>query len=353
MSLEDLRLIYQDYIAVTDELGITARMIVERLRSAPEVHSIKYRLKTPSQVLTKTVRKRAQDSSRVITVDTFKSELTDLIGIRVLHLHKEGWRPILEFITHHWETHETPVAYVREGDSSKIFSDLSCRVEPSARHYRSVHYVIKCPVDAKGKKVHLVEIQVRTLFEEGWSEIDHRLSYSLAKGTGEAEPLITHFLGVANRLAGSMDEMISSVLMLQDHLVESEKVKSEREDTILKLQHEVSRIGGKIPDQFQVALPVSLRELYSYQSSSIGYPFAPSQVRLIFTTGARPSHHDMFCGAKAIIMSLREFDFLTTRGMIPLAVLSLMPVIKSRSASLVNPRRGLTSHYKGHKGELI
>ena len=40
--------------------------------------------------------------------------------------------------------------------------------------YRSVHYLLK---SLPGKRVHIAELQVRTLFEEGWSEIDHQVRY--------------------------------------------------------------------------------------------------------------------------------------------------------------------------------
>jgi hypothetical protein len=52
-----------------------------------------------------------------------------------------------------------------------------------------------------------VELQVRTVFEEAWSEIDHRVNYP------EGAPFreVGRFLQVFNRLAGSADEMGSFI----------------------------------------------------------------------------------------------------------------------------------------------
>ena len=48
-----------------------------------------------------------------------------------------------------------------------------------------------------------VEIQVRTVFEEAWSEIDHIMRYPYDVDN----PIITEYLGIFNRIVGSADEM--------------------------------------------------------------------------------------------------------------------------------------------------
>jgi ppGpp synthetase/RelA/SpoT-type nucleotidyltranferase len=50
-----------------------------------------------------------------------------------------------------------------------------------------------------------VEIQGRTLFEEGWSEIDHDIVYPYHKD----DELLTDYSKLLNRLAGLADEMSS------------------------------------------------------------------------------------------------------------------------------------------------
>jgi len=71
-------------------------------------------------------------------------------------------------------------------------------------------------------KIVISEIQVRTLFEEGWSEIDHRVRYP----NFSDNPLLAYFLNIFNRMSGSADEMGSFLNDLTLHIAESEKMVS-------------------------------------------------------------------------------------------------------------------------------
>ena len=64
--------------------------------------------------------------------------------------------------------------------------------------YRSVHYIIKY------KGIYL-EIQVRTLFEEGWGEIDHAVVYPYYQN----DKILKEYTELLNRLSGLADEMSS------------------------------------------------------------------------------------------------------------------------------------------------
>lgn len=61
-----------------------------------------------------------------------------------------------------------------------------------------MHYIIKY-------HGYYLEIQGRTLFEEGWSEIDHDIVYPYYKD----DEMLTEFSGLLNRLSGVADEMSS------------------------------------------------------------------------------------------------------------------------------------------------
>lgn len=64
--------------------------------------------------------------------------------------------------------------------------------------YRSLHYIIKY-------RGYYVEIQARTLFEEGWSEVDHDIVYPYHKD----DVMLRDFSRLLNRLSGMADEMSS------------------------------------------------------------------------------------------------------------------------------------------------
>jgi putative GTP pyrophosphokinase len=167
------------------------------------VHSLKVRIKHPEHLIEKIIRKRSDAPDLNFDASSYETFITDLIGIRALHLFKDEWREIHKFLTETWDLHEEPLAYVREGDPADLvrgFSDAGCRVQEHPCGYRSIHYVLKTQ---PAKCARFVELQVRTIFEEGWSEIDHLVRYPRQSDN----PYLAGFLTIFNRLAGAADEM--------------------------------------------------------------------------------------------------------------------------------------------------
>lgn len=212
IAWEDLLKIRDAHINQIPSLTNTAGMLSTVLQQGPDVHSVRWRIKDPEHLIAKIIRKRVDDSEKYsdITVDNYSSKVSDLIGVRVLHLFKQDWLTIHKFIDSNWEFEEKPVAYIRGGDESEneTYANNNCVVETHQAGYRSVHYIISTrPLKDKI----FTEIQVRTLFEEGWSEIDHKIRYPNFLGND----LINYFLRIFNRLSGSADEMGSFVLDLR------------------------------------------------------------------------------------------------------------------------------------------
>lgn len=141
------------------------------------VHSVKSRLKNVDHLEEKLVRKYEEKGTE-ITIDNLFSQITDLIGVRVLHLYFDQFGIIHNEIMKQvkngeWVLFEPPKAYTWDPDMSEEFQKfgIECNRKDS---YTSVHYVIK--PNAK-ENVFCCEIQVRTLFEEIWGEIDHSINY--------------------------------------------------------------------------------------------------------------------------------------------------------------------------------
>ena len=143
----------------------------------PIIHSIKSRLKDSDHLRDKLVRKLA--SGKEITTDNLFQQITDFAGIRVLHLYQEQFveihKAILEKIDEgDWCFAEPPVAYTWDKESEKFFDDLQIRREVKESYYTSIHYLIR---PNNTRSFVCCEIQVRTLFEEIWGEIDHTINY--------------------------------------------------------------------------------------------------------------------------------------------------------------------------------
>lgn len=144
----------------------------------PIIHSIKTRLKDPDHLRDKIERKRKK--GMVITNDNLFREITDLIGLRVLHLYQDQFpvihQEILKYISEgDWVFVEAPKAMTWDPESQKMYDDLKIVTEVRPTFYTSVHYLIK-PNNSNPNPISC-EIQVRTLFEEIWGEIDHSINY--------------------------------------------------------------------------------------------------------------------------------------------------------------------------------
>lgn len=218
-----LEAIYVDHSERLSALEDTAVFVAARLRRIDAVHSIKIRVKDPEHLVAKVIRKKLEDSARDITPENYKENITDLIGVRALHLFKEDWAPIHNFVEGNWDLHERPVANIRKGDPDEYvqqFKDKGCEINPHKYGYRSVHYLIESKPE---RELFITELQVRTLFEEGWSEIDHRVRYPYDMENA----LLTQLSAIHNRLAGGADEIGSFIKILKFALKERDEQISE------------------------------------------------------------------------------------------------------------------------------
>lgn len=243
ISNNNLKEIYEDYIDYKNSYENQAGFIANILRSQNNVHSVKSRIKDPERLMEKIIRKTEDRKDKYgddfeFTVDNYKNEINDLIGIRVIHIFKDQWQGIHDFIIKTWKVIEI-TANVREGDNIEVFDDPNIEVRSKASGYRSVHYLVE--FYPTNKKV-IAEIQVRTIFEEGYGEIDHRLRYS----HNEIPEILKSNLLLFNRIVGSADEMASLINNLSREWCEKEvdykKVIQEQEAEINRLKSKMTWI---------------------------------------------------------------------------------------------------------------
>jgi ppGpp synthetase/RelA/SpoT-type nucleotidyltranferase len=255
LAWEVLDNVRDQHTAMLKELQTTATYVVERLQTVPAVHSLKSRIKDAEHLIAKIIRKK--DEGHELDCSNYENHITDLVGVRALHLFKDDWRPIHDFINHTWELHEQPIAYVRDGDGDPLgFADAGCRVQTHPFGYRSIHYVIK---SQPAKCTRLVELQVRTIFEEGWSEIDHKVRYPRQSDN----PELALFLRIFNRLAGSADEMGTFTKILATSIREqaARTKESERQiqDKEKELRNTISQL--QISKQEKLSLQKQIAEV--------------------------------------------------------------------------------------------
>lgn len=248
---ETLAEIAEDHLSKHLELSETAALCARVMQKLPGVHSVRWRVKDVEHLLEKIVRKLADDGSREkyvgISASNYHDIVTDLVGLRPLHLFKGECFAIDAALREAFILHdqELPVAYVREGDPRELndrFTKAGLRVKNHPAGYRSVHYVIASqPLQRRT----LVEVQVRTIFEEGWSEIDHKIRYP----NFSDNPQVSYFLRIFNRQAGSADEMGTFVQGLVEALETSktqvDAATQNYEETLRKLEETVAALDAE------------------------------------------------------------------------------------------------------------
>ena len=230
ITWEELGLIYYNYKRLEKDLrDIVKNFIDDYLYEidAAGIHSYRYRIKDADNLLEKVVRKKLENPEKFAMLDhtNYYKFVTDLIGIRVLFLYREDWVHFHKYLTgifennpdlyitdrladfdenpDHYYLAERPRAYKRTGDT-KIYDGKEIDIITDGI-YRSLHYIVKY-------KGHYIEIQGRTLFEEGWSEIDHDIVYK----SGLNDEMLEYYSRMLNRLSGLADEMSSYFRRIKD-----------------------------------------------------------------------------------------------------------------------------------------
>ena len=209
--------IYDDYLNYQKELEDTLNIVTNVLKKSKGVHSIRSRIKNGEHLIEKIIRQH--DEYDNINKENYKDKVKDLIGIRVLHLFKDDWVLIHDFITQTWKlkNDERPTAHYREGDDEEYLTQLQdkdCKLKKHPAGYRSIHYII----ESQGmKNIHIAEIQVRTIFEEAWSEIDHNIRYPYHTDDKQLLKYSSHI----NRIAGVADEMATFIKYYIDRMYTS------------------------------------------------------------------------------------------------------------------------------------
>lgn len=238
--------IYKDFNIYRGTYETQAEFISNILRTHSRIHTVKSRVKNTDRLIEKIIRKTEDRRNKYgesfqFTVENYKEEINDLIGIRAIHIFKQDWESIHDFIINTWKVIEI-TANVRDGDETKQFEDLGIAIKSRPSGYRSVHYLIE--FYPTSQRV-IAEIQVRTIFEEGYGEIDHQLRYSHK----EIPEVLALNLLLFNRIAGSADEMASFINLLNKNLSDTdlkyeEKIK-EKDEEIEFLKKEIFKLKSQ------------------------------------------------------------------------------------------------------------
>lgn len=192
---------------VIEGFGTTVEAILTKdPRVAPIIHSFKRRLKAEKSIEEK-IKKKKLSGVQVDSSNIF-SEVTDIYAVRLIHLYPHDVKAVHEVIIDHaakkdWILVEKPKAYTWDPDSIKFLKSLGLKCELKPSFYTSVHYLVK----PRKSSTAVCEIQVRSLLEEVWGEVDHKIKY---KGLINDERINEH-LAVLARLVSAGSRILSAI----------------------------------------------------------------------------------------------------------------------------------------------
>lgn len=255
---ETMKEIYEDY-ELKIENGVFKTIInsfIAELGTPSAMHSIRYRIKTPESLIVKIINKKCSDFTDMdyanITKDTYGRVIMDLLGTRILIRHRYQWEEIHDLI---WQLYyqgteryvknrihdyigdakepflsERPKVFYRYEESTKCY-ELKGRdtfdFEKNNPGYSSNHYII----NYFGT---YIELQVRTLFDEAWSENDHDFVYKLPAGNkklvlNRTSNLLSKVAEIADELSMFMhDYYDESIFSVPNDKTENKKITLEK-----------------------------------------------------------------------------------------------------------------------------
>lgn len=158
--------------------------LTENSRLRKLIHSSKYRLKEPNHLADKLARKILRCQEQKLDFDINDTNLFervgDLAGVRLLHLHTaqmaEIDRVIKEILgEYNYSLVEGPVAHTWDDEYKAYFEKIGIKTVSRDSMYTSVHYVL----EPNQKRKLRCEVQVRTLMEEVWGEVSHKINYPI------------------------------------------------------------------------------------------------------------------------------------------------------------------------------
>lgn len=194
ITSKELIEIYEDYLKSLKELETEGIYLSNRLQFCDEINSVRWRVKDPIHLLTKIVRKRKEaiqeenKESKYLTINVknYKEIITDLVGLRAIYLFKHHWKIVDDYVCSNFRINENEnenIYHASEDDLSFYYENnyikevngfklKYIRSEKSSK-YRSTHYII----DANFPHNFKLELQIRSILDEAWGEIDHFLRY--------------------------------------------------------------------------------------------------------------------------------------------------------------------------------
>ena len=159
-----------------DAFNLFAQSLMGYFKDNPKlgefIYSIKYRIKDEESLRAK-LKRIITDSSD----QNLASQITDFAGLRIIHLHMDQLTTMHPLVLGILEEHECQLleskAYYWDLEYENLFRRVDIKAVQRNSMYTAVHYDIM----ANQRTKITCELQVRSLTEELWGEVSHKVNY--------------------------------------------------------------------------------------------------------------------------------------------------------------------------------
>lgn len=225
--------IYDDYDKLYLNLCSVRHDIEEYLSKINDIHLKSNRIKRRNSLIRKVIEKMHKsclDPSSPyssISKTNYRDVVTDLIGLRFIINYRGKWIRIHNELLKIFKLYdieeykknsgrlpldideaiiaEWPRAYVDKDDDQSIYEKNNIDVEVHKKGYRSIHYIL-------GYKNTYIELQVRTIYDEAWSDCDHNYVYKHQSNPNNAAlSALSQILNQITNAANDIGEMMYDI----------------------------------------------------------------------------------------------------------------------------------------------
>lgn len=199
----------RDYEELADEL----HGLLDRDDRFPpnSFYAVKHRIKGTKRFLEKCEKAEAEGTT--ISPENFESHVNDLLGMRIVCLRPDDIKRVEGYID--LLIKEGQIELLTEPSRRQSFSitptdDLTKigRIKFETSGYSSIHYQVKLGSSHRTRRSSSrqinAELQIRNIFEEAWSEVDHKYRYQITRlGNRVPNGVNEGFFSLALYLAGA------------------------------------------------------------------------------------------------------------------------------------------------------
>lgn len=224
--------IYYDYVLWRGELEARKAAVWNIFEKLQGVHLHTSRVKSLESLIDIVIRKRHEwlgdDNNKYanINAENYRDIITDLAGVRLIINYRGRWldmhkeilsrfpldadriyenNKLLAHIPDRDVQAELPKAYYAEGDDIKQYVENGLLPKKHKMNYRSIHYTLSF----EGT---YIEVQVRTIYDEVWSDCDHNYVYKKDDNKSHAAlEQMSDILSKLTNLSNDIGEQMKSI----------------------------------------------------------------------------------------------------------------------------------------------